>query len=52
MFVDQRRDQLVSFKSARRQGEQEDDGHTDNHDGEASLPSLLQSLYSLVFNVR
>ena len=51
-FVGQRRDQLVSFKSARRQGEREDDGRTDDHDGEASLPSLSQSPYSSVFNVR
>ena len=42
----------MSFKSAGRQGEREDDGHTDDHDGEASLPSLLQSPYSSVFNVR
>ena len=52
MFIGQRRDQLVSFKSARRQGEREEDGRTDDHDGEASLPSLSQSLYSLVFNIR
>ena len=51
-FVGQRRDQLVSFKSARRQGEREDDGRTNDHDGEASLPSLSQSPCSSVFNVR
>ena len=51
-LVGRRRDQLVSFKSARRQGEREDDGRTDDHDGEASLPSLSQSPYSSVFNVR